>query len=109
MSTAKEQHDQARRVELVWSEYPDVGDGRDGSIHYVASRTQAGTWWRIAPQLVTNDAGDVVQIPVCSCPRGRELPLAMCWHRTRLLSYLNALAKARKRPTPPTNVSALVD
>lgn len=62
--------------------------------YLVKSRTATGVWW-----FVTGDS--------CSCHAGRDDK--RCWHVSQVTAFCRALDKSMARPTPPPNISALVD
>jgi len=63
--------------------------------YFVKSRSTEGAWWLVAGRS-------------CSCPAG-QAGRERCWHRAQVQAFVARINEKLRRPTPPPNISALVD
>jgi hypothetical protein len=70
-----------------------------GGGYMVASRSTPGAWWLVN---VSNHAALAWD---CTCPAGTP----RCWHVRQVEAVGRLQSALDRRPTPPPNVSALVD
>lgn len=82
------QHEALRRLAI----HPLVGGG-----YAVPSRTTAGAHWLVDPSAPEGHR--------CTCPADVDT----CWHQRQVASYCRLVDAMHARPTPPPNISALVD